>query len=232
MRFKRRFKRSRRGRRNFRRVRKNTTARFAMQRFKTTRLGRLAYKLNNIAAEKKWSASETSSATNVTFAGLTLYWNGIVEGLDSINRIGSKIFIRKWRFKLHFTMDAASVLPWFRMVILWPRTNSDTPNKTDILVSSSADPMIAQINLDAWYVLSDKVFNMGTGLNTGLQNTGLSGSLVVKKSIKINKTFTYLTATSTLPMDTTPFIWLLSPSTSSTDQPVFQFSSFLSWVDS
>nr|QKI29017.1 Cap [Kummerowia striata CRESS virus] len=110
-------------------------------------------------------------------AGIVVLLNGIAQGTDYTNRIGRKVMLKSWLFRISVVPKNTASAPYgdiCRIMLLYDcQTNAATPAVTDILNSADYNAPMNLNNRDRFKVLADKYvtiasFNYAAGaLTTG-----------------------------------------------------------------
>lgn len=220
------YRRSRRTRR-FRRVRPrrsrmSRTIAFSYGKMRPSRFARRAYRMLNIAAERKM-VSATSTGQSISNSWLQVTIPPLGQGPGGGGRIGNKIFARYWRIRGMIYQNGSSNYI-IRICVVIPKLAGLSPPLP------AAGAFTSQWNIEQWNVLYDKCIILGTDLNTGNVNTGQASIKPWNFRLKIFKTYEYPTNADTYPVNIIPSIYLYANDVL-TPFPQFEYSSQFTFSD-
>lgn len=124
---------------------------------------------------------------NFAAAGIVVLMNGVAQGTDYTNRIGRKILLKSWLFRVGIVPQAITSPSGdiCRVMLIYDcQTNAATPAVTDILTTGFYNSPMNLNNRDRFKVLADKFVTIGAAnYAAGALTTGSP----VPRQIKIFK---------------------------------------------
>lgn len=128
---------------------------------------------------------------NYATSGIVVLMNGIAQGTDYTNRIGRKVILKSWLFRVT-TVPKPGSAPYgdtCRIMLLYDcQTNGTNPIVTDVLNSADINAPMNLNNRDRFKVLADKYITVGSfNYAAGALTTGSP----VPKQVKVFKKMNY-----------------------------------------
>ena len=141
----------------------------------------------NAGIEKKFFDTNAANAGDMSAGVILNSVNLIPQGTTDQTRIGNKIVIKNFNFKLGISNDNITTLafatPNIRVIVFVDKQcNGATAVVTDILKTASFSSFRNMDQIDRFQILTDQIYAArAVGTNAGNSDTGITWSAIYKK---------------------------------------------------